>query len=101
MSATTIVSAVSAVSSVFPWQSTSETPYEDARFLHQYSQSSVCNLAHHLAAVRVAKALNRPSAVISVLESFIAEDAERLKLRVMTYWAKFSREDADEMAVRS
>jgi hypothetical protein len=55
------------VPSVFPWQSKSETPHDDARFLHQYSQSSVCNLAHHLAAVRVAKALNRPFAVICVL----------------------------------
>lgn len=98
MSATTIVPAVS---SVFPWQPQSKTPFEDARFLERYSRSTVCNLAHHLAAVRVAKALNRPFAVISVLESFIADDAERLKLRVMTHWAKFSREDADEMAVRS
>lgn len=92
MSATTIVPAVS---SVFPWQFESKTPYEDARFLHQYSQSSVCNLAHHLAALRVAKALNRPFAVISILESFIADDAKAVKLRVMAHWAQFSREDAE------
>jgi hypothetical protein len=83
------------VPSVFPWQSKSETPYEDARFLHQYSLSSVCNLAHHLAAVRVAKALNRPFAVISVLESFIVDDAEAVKLRVMSHWAACTREDAE------